>query len=105
MTDSNEGFDIITNRRNITVSNATIENFKAFSKQHKLKMYETVNALSKVLLEDEEIGKRVVEIVEEARNVNPKTTSGKLISQLPSDARKKLKSLTPDQLAALLENV
>jgi len=96
---------IADSRRTIVVTLETGNKLKAFSKKNGLKLYEAIDSLVDVANENEDFSKAVIKLTKDRakeKEVDREIFSQK-VGKLPSALQAKLKSLSADDLAALLE--
>jgi len=97
-----EDFDIISNRRNIALTKASIDRLKAFSKERKLKMYEVIGVIAKMLVEDSDFADLVAHKTKKLQDEKKSLKAKPLLSNIKPELRQKLASMSEEEIEALL---
>lgn len=96
---------IADSRGSVSLTKETSEKLKIFSRKNGLKMYEVIDSMVDVANNNEEFAKEIVRLTKSRskdKDTNKQLFSKKL-NALPSALKDKIKSMSADELAALLE--
>jgi hypothetical protein len=92
-------------RVSVAVNKATTDRLRAFSKKHKLKIYEVVEAMSELVERDEDFAEGVIESSRRiaAQKQETHVILARKLSKLAPDKWQKLQELSVKELENILE--
>ncbi|MGZ8261416.1 MAG: hypothetical protein ACXWTU_00465 [Methylotenera sp.] len=94
-------------RTTIALAKETINKLKQFCKSHHLRMYEALDVIIDLIVDNDKLQSAIVDECNKrrAKRLGTRSRLSQNVSALPKELQSKLKAMSPEQLQTLLERM